>query len=96
MTCHYPDMGNAFDSSCCEENLLQPLRIEAPPSYGLLVIDRYFISLESLNSSSSLKASFYRETSSGDALNVICFLGLFLRIYYKGGLGTTSYANKTG
>ena len=35
MTCHYPDMGNAFDWSCCEGNLPQTLRIEAPPSSGL-------------------------------------------------------------
>jgi len=26
MTCHYPDLGSASDWSCCEENLLQPIR----------------------------------------------------------------------
>ena len=86
-------IGPAVREICFNHSELKHHRVLG---YGLLVIDRHFISLESLNSSSSLKASFYRETSSGDALNVICFLGLFLRIYYKGGLGTTSYTNKTG
>ena len=26
MTCHYPVLGNASDWSCCEGNLLQPIR----------------------------------------------------------------------
>ena len=86
-------IGPAVREICFKHSELKHHRVLG---YGLLVIDRPFISMESLNSSSSLKGSFYRETSSGDALNVSCFLGLFLRIYYKGGLGTTSYANKTG
>ena len=43
MTCHYPDLARAFDWSCCEDNLLQPIRsttqnwVETHHQYGISV-----------------------------------------------------------
>ena len=44
MTCHYPDLGSASDWSCCEGNLLQPVRsttqfsIATRPQYGIYAL----------------------------------------------------------
>ena len=85
-------IGPAVREICFNHSELKHHRVLG---YGLLVVGRHFISMESLHSSSSLKASFHREPVVA-MQNVSCFLGLFLGTYYKGGLGTTSYANKTG
>ena len=32
--CHYPDLGSASDWSCCEGNLLQPIKTTFDPDLG--------------------------------------------------------------